>query len=106
MGKNHETQSRREFFKEAARKTLPILGAVALLSNPLIAKVTDSERMDCYGSCYNTCANTCVDACNQKCSNSCSGSCRGNCLNGCKNRCSGTCKGDCMHSCKGVAYYG
>lgn len=39
MGKETNTiQSRREFFKSAVAKALPVLGAIALMSSPIIAK--------------------------------------------------------------------
>ena len=34
--KKTDLQSRREFFKEAARKALPVLGAIALAGSPLV----------------------------------------------------------------------
>jgi len=35
---NEEIQSRREFFKNAAKKALPILGAVALINMPILTQ--------------------------------------------------------------------
>lgn len=91
--KNNETQNRREFFKEAAKKVLPIIGAVALLSNPMIAKAVEEEPSGCYG-----------------CSGTCQGTCSGDCQwDACKFSCTGTCKGlctSCSGSCKGSNYFG
>jgi len=43
QNKNEELQSRRQFFKKAAKGTRPILGAIALANMPLLARVsTDS----------------------------------------------------------------
>ena len=42
-GENKNLQGRREFFKEAAKRVLPIIGAVALMSNPVIAKAMGKE---------------------------------------------------------------
>lgn len=39
--KNEELQSRREFFKKAAKGALPILGAVVLASAPGLANAAD-----------------------------------------------------------------
>ena len=38
---NEELQSRREFFKKAVKGALPILGAVVLAGNPMLAKAVD-----------------------------------------------------------------
>lgn len=84
--RNEEIQSRREFFKSAAKAALPILGAVVLASNPFIAKATE-ETLDCNGSCSWGCGRVCSTGC----SNSCSGSCSGGCKGGCSSSCSGTC---------------
>lgn len=37
-GKNEELQSRREFFKRAAKGALPILAGAALLSSPILVR--------------------------------------------------------------------
>lgn len=37
-GKNEELQSRREFFKRAAKGALPILAGAALLSSPILSE--------------------------------------------------------------------
>ncbi|MBR1513889.1 MAG: Cys-Xaa-Xaa-Xaa repeat radical SAM target protein [Bacteroidales bacterium] len=89
----NETQNRREFFKEASRKALPILGAVALMSNPVIAKALESEPMGCDGSCYGSCQGTCK------------GACSGGCKDGCRETCSTRCDGGCKGSCKRVSQY-
>ena len=39
---NNEIQSRREFFKKAAKGALPILGAVLLASSPIISLPLDT----------------------------------------------------------------
>lgn len=84
--KNEELQSRREFFKKAAKGALPILGAAILASNPIITKAAE-ETLDCNGSCSWGCGRVCSTGC----SNSCSGSCAGGCKGGCSSSCSGTC---------------
>ena len=46
--KNEELQSRREFFKKAAKGALPILGAVVLASAPGLANAAESAvEMGC-----------------------------------------------------------
>ena len=105
----NETQSRREFFKEAARKALPILGVVALMSNPMLAKAVESEPMGCEkGTCNAGCYNGCHKSCLSNCAIGCEGSshsvgyncdgCKGRCMGGCTGGCSGTCSGSCSRS--------
>lgn len=97
--KNH---NRREFFKEAARKALPIIGAIALLSNPVIAKVVEKEstgcNYGCAGTCSGSCTGTCMTGCYTQCYNTCKTTCYGTCTGGCNTSCNG--------SCRGVEYFG
>lgn len=94
--KKEEIQSRREFFKEAAKKGLPIIGAVALMSNPMIAKaVTSDEELGCDWGCSGRCT-----SCSGSCYGSCSGGCSG-CTNSCKGGCVGYCSGGCQTGCTG-----
>lgn len=70
--KNEELQSRREFFKKAAKGVLPILGAVVLANVPNIANASASSPMGCetcVGNCYG-CSGTCGGKC-QGCSAYC-----------------------------------
>ncbi len=86
--KNEELQSRREFFKKAAKGVLPILGAIALSNLPFKSFAHESgEELGCDFSCYGGCAGGCGRSCSVGCSGSCSGSC------------SGACKGSCGRSC-------
>lgn len=83
-GKNEELQSRREFFKKAAKGALPILGAIVLANAPAVINAAEKDPMGCsrYGC--------------GTCTSSCTGCCRG----GCYTTCSGGCKN---YACKGVA---
>ena len=81
--RNEEIQSRREFFKKAAKGALPILGAVILASSPIISKAVENEPMGCSWGCYNGCSGSCGRSCSYGCSSSCSGSCSGGCKGGC-----------------------
>ena len=89
---NEEFQSRREFFKEAAKKALPIIGAIALASSPIIAQAAENEPMGCYvgceGGCYGSCSGTCQGGC-MGCSGTCTGGCNGGCMGGCYMSCKG-----------------
>lgn len=81
---NNNLQGRRMFFKEAAKKALPILGAVLLLNNSSMANILKSEVFDCdSASCEAACAKSCGGSCSG-CSGSCKGTCSGGCSDGCK----------------------
>ena len=92
--RNEEIQSRREFFKKAAKGALPMLGAVLLANAPAIARAADAgSPMGCTGTCTGSCYGSC---------RGCSTTCTGTCSHGCKG-CSTTCTGGCSHyACKGV----
>ena len=67
--KNEELQSRREFFKKAAKGALPILGAVVLASAPGLANAAESAvEMGCSTNCNVRCSG-CGTACFKGCSN-------------------------------------
>ena len=92
--RNEEIQSRREFFKNAAKGALPILGAILLANAPVIARAADAEAPM---GCTDTCTGACYGSCK-----GCSTTCTGTCSHGCKG-CSTTCTGGCSHyACKGV----
>lgn len=75
--RNEELQSRREFFKKAAKSALPIVALVAMSANPIVAKAT--EAMGCT---IDACTATCTGGCKGTCSG-CSHSCSGSCMRGC-----------------------
>ena len=81
--KNEELQSRREFFKKAAKGALPILGAIVLAGAPQLSKA--AEAMGCT-----------IDACTATCIGACKGTCRG---------CAHSCSGTCMSGCSGRSKY-
>lgn len=82
-----ELQSRRDFFKKAAKTALPILGAIVLASSPVISKAAVSM------SCETTCSGVCRGNCHY--------TCRGTCRTSCEDRCDGTCEGTCKFSSSG-----
>lgn len=86
---NEELQSRREFFKQAAKVALPVVGAAIVASVPF---VKSEAQYGCAGSCGATCINTCSGGCQE----SCMGTCRG---------CQGTCSGTCGGNCSGQQYF-
>ena len=75
--KNEELQSRREFFKKAAKGVLPILGAAVLASAPAIVKAADSQNSGCNYGCSGSCYGGCATGCTGSCTNSCRGGCWG-----------------------------
>lgn len=82
---NEELQSRREFFKKAAKAALPVVGAVVLSSIPFVK--AEAAPAGCTYSA---------------CTGSCTGSCSGSCLSGCLGGCSGNaCRVNCTYSCSG-----
>lgn len=87
--KREEIQSRREFFKKAAKAALPVVGAAILSSVPFMnAEAAPS-------GCGYTCSGGCSGSCSSSCGFGCSGSCKGGC---------GGCKGACRSSCTGSAW--
>ncbi len=80
--KNEELQSRREFFKKAAKGALPILGAVVLAGTPSILNATENSPMGCS---YDGCSYTC----NTSCARECRGTCNALCMNSCYKSCNG-----------------
>lgn len=90
---NEELLSRRRFFKNLSKGILPILGAVVLISIPVVTRAMEKQPMGCNYSCAGTCMNTC------------SGSCRGGCDTSCYNQCYSTCKTTCQGSCRRVTKY-
>ena len=88
-------QTRREFFKKAAKGVLPVLGAIALANVPLLShameegKTPNGCNYGCMGSCYGSCNGGCMG---------CSGTCTGGC-SGCGGNCFATCEGSCSRAC-------
>lgn len=94
--KNEELQSRRDFFKKAAKRALPILGAIVLANTPNIIKAAEENTpMGCDFGCSNQCLGGCSRACSYGCSGSCSGTCSGACKGYCSRSCSTSCSGGC-----------
>ena len=102
--KKEELQSRRDFFKNAAKMALPIVGAIVLSHAPIVSKAAEEIPMGCKGcsgSCEYTCSGSCKNAC-LGCKYACEGSCKNACL-GCKHTCEGSCRNACYTTCKGTA---
>lgn len=71
--RNEEIQSRREFFKKAAKGALPILGAVAL--GPLLNSCYPLDDDIAPSGCGNSCSGSCDSGCTNNCDSSCGGDC-------------------------------
>lgn len=88
---NKELQSRREFFKSAAKAALPMIAAVALANAPAIVKASGVSPSNC-GSCQyscTSCVGQCLDACARSCtscSNGCARGCHASCYTGCNGK--------------------
>ncbi len=97
MKKNYndeELQSRREFFKKAAKGVLPILGTIVLSNVPMLGNAHGSkEELGCDFGCSGGCSGSCGRVCSFGCTNSCSGTCSGACKGGCSHSCSTSCSG-------------
>ncbi len=78
--KKEELQSRREFFKKAAKAALPVVGAVVLSSLPIVKSEATTW-----------CTNGCMTGCDGSCNDSCYGSCTGTCNASCRGYCGGNC---------------
>ena len=75
--KNEELQSRREFFKQAAKAALPVVGAAIMASVPFV-------KSEAATGCYNGgCMYGCDGGYNDSCYGSCKGTCNASCIYGC-----------------------
>ena len=107
--KNEELQSRRDFFRNAAKAALPIFAATVMFSNPIIAKTIETPmdcNYGCSGSCYGSCSGSCASGCLGGCSASaCRVDCTYSCSGGCERTCTGSCMASCMGTCAGSNMY-
>ena len=89
---SEELQSRREFFKKAAKATLPVVGAVVLANLPILKS---EAATGCEYGCSSGCEGSCYSGCQGTCRGDCKGWCDSGCYTGCRNTCHGTCSGGC-----------
>lgn len=99
--KMEELQSRREFFKKAAKGAIPFLGAILLSNAPGIMFASEKTPMGCEWGCSNSCRGGCEGTCRGTCRGDCDGSCGGGCKGNCRGACSGTCRESCTGGCSG-----
>lgn len=98
MGKNkekEELQTRREFFKKAAKSALPIVAGMILSSMPQVASAASRIAMGCELGCHGGCERGCKETCKGSCEGGCNASCSASCYRTCKGGCQGTCRGCC-----------
>lgn len=108
-----ELQSRREFFKKATQKCLPMFGLLAAGPMTILSALTScsKENLDGCSSCSNTCIGGCLESCSGSCAgtsqssgcSSCANDCSSSCKEACANDCSSSCKGTCSNTCEGSA---
>ena len=101
MESKNKKQTRREFFKSAAKSALPILAGVILANVPIFSKATNPMSCEyaCSGGCMNGCggcASTCMGECTWTCQGTCEKFCVQSCDGSCKTNCYGTCKNQCV----------
>lgn len=73
---NEELQSRREFFKDAAKASLPIFG-LAVLGTGLFSSCEREEGDKKTTHSCNGCSGSCSSSCSGSCDDSCTGDCYG-----------------------------
>lgn len=96
--RDKKIQSRREFFKNAAKSALPILAGALLANAPIIVNAT-RHSMNCDYYCTGGCQNGC-GGCDTSCKGECTWTCSGSCKEYCTGGCNGTCKTECYGTCK------
>lgn len=74
---NEELQSRRMFFKKAAKGALPIFALTVLGSSLLTSCQKDDDKDGCKNSCIGSCQENCSGSCKTTCSGSCKSTCSG-----------------------------
>ena len=91
-----ELLHRREFFKKAAKGTLPIIAAI--VAPPLLVGCDKNEDFTGCADCSGTCASDCSSSCIGQSSSSTCSNCANNCMGGCDTTCSNTCKNNSTNS--------
>lgn len=89
-----ELQTRRQFFKKAAKSILPMLGAVAIGPSTILSAMTSCTKSGCDG-----CEAECMDNCGSSCSELCDSSSTSSACSGCASGCASACEGACSNAC-------
>lgn len=99
MNNDNKNISRRAFFRQGIKRTLPILVG-AMIGEPIFAQIcheATSCEGNCLGTCYMSCHETCRETCSGHCCVTCSGGCAGlsekmGCGSYCMHACNNTCR--------------
>ncbi len=102
--KKEELQSRRDFFKNAAKGVLPIVGAIVIACLPHVVNAEETP-MGCQYSCSVGCGSGCSGFCDGTCTDACARGCRNYCNAGCDTTCRRTCQGYCTRTCTSLSRY-
>ena len=102
--KKEELLSRRDFFKNAAKGVLPIVGAIVLGGLPHVVNAEETP-MGCQYSCSVGCGSGCSGCCDGTCTDACARGCRNYCNAGCDTTCRRTCQGYCARTCTSLSRY-
>ena len=87
-----ELQTRRSFFKQVAKRVLPVIGGLLMSQLPFRTLASSQSCSGCWYGCSGGCS-SCTGSCSMGCRNSCT-SCTGSCSLGCKTSCT-SCTGSC-----------
>ena len=68
---NQELQTRRDFFKKAAKGMLPMLGAIVVGPSIVMSTLTSCGCDDCEAVCMDNCEASCTSECIGSCETSC-----------------------------------
>ena len=68
--KDEELQSRREFFKNAAKGALPIL-TLSALGSTILSSCSPDKSDSCKYGCSGSCSGSCAGSCDKNCSGDC-----------------------------------
>ena len=93
--RKEELQTRREFFKNAAKCTLPIIAGIIITTMPQVTNATKTI-MGCELGCYSSCLKSCKERCQ-----GCQGGCNTHCAVSCDKKCNTICSDNCYKSCTG-----
>lgn len=96
---NNELSNRRDFFKKAARKILPLLGAITV--GPIL--LSSCETSEPSGGNNNSSSSSGSSRCGGLCTFNCRNECRLNAV-WAPTSCNGNCKGACYSTCKTSCY--
>lgn len=99
--KNNNLRSRREFFKVAVHKVLPVIGLISITNIPLFGISGITNDLSCNNGCTGTCTGMCVKGCVGACMDNCSRTCRYTAKGMC-DTCSHLCLGGCQNTSTGI----